>query len=106
MATKLNLTIPQESPAVFSNAAFVQNTPTDIIIRFCLVDPARGKRAHKDGSSEVLSEVEAPTVVSVFLPIAIADGLKEALATQLASVRKQQAQQLKQQLKQAEGQNG
>ena len=89
MPTKINLTIPPESPTVFSNYAVVQNTPTEIIIRFCLIDPARGQRVPKGGKSEELAEVEAPAATSVFLPMSIAEGLVKAMNVQLAQVKKQ-----------------
>jgi hypothetical protein len=88
MATKINLTIPDDSPTVFANFAFAQGTATEVIIRFCLIDPARGHSVRKAENSIELAEVDAPTVVSVFLPAPIAEGLVKALTTQIAQMKK------------------
>ncbi|MBM3476610.1 MAG: hypothetical protein FJX75_25330 [Armatimonadetes bacterium] len=95
MPTKINLVVPPDSPTVFANHAFTQMTPTEIIIRFCLIDPERGGVHAVGDESQSLSEVEAPAAVSVFLPVRVAGGLVGAVEKQLEAWREQQKQQKK-----------
>lgn len=81
MPTEIRLQADTNTVNIYSNYAAVQHTPTDIVVRFCLVDPMEG--TVDDQNPETYASIPAKVAANIFLSPKTAEGLVRAINTQL-----------------------
>ncbi|NPV47876.1 MAG: DUF3467 domain-containing protein [Armatimonadetes bacterium] len=81
MPTEIQLQPGANTVTIYSNYAAVQHTPTDIVVRFCLIDPLEG--TVNDENPEAYASIPAKVEANVFLSPKTAEGLVRAIAAQL-----------------------
>ena len=81
MGTTVNLQLAPDTFTTYANFAVVQYTPTEMIVRFCLVDPLRA--TGKDEETGTIDSVDVPVAVSVFLSPDTARSLVSILIKQM-----------------------
>jgi hypothetical protein len=86
VGTTVNIKLVQDTKTFYANFAAVQTSPTEIVLRFCLIDPLT-EGAVINEESGAIESIDVPVSATVILSPSTAHGLHNLLTTQLREYR-------------------